>query len=166
MDCIPIPIICFQCGTYGYLHILKQPQSWTPFRDQNPCHCKVVGPTFGFVITVGMAVRNMPIHNVCTDHWIQTDRVLAREPAVLLLRNGCREKVSSRPGHLTTANYVGCRRFRLTLAMRSRMPFRYDYDQHACRLVEMVNWIVNIHNEFNGCKGLFCDLNNAFFSGG
>lgn len=26
-------------------------------RDQNPCHCKVIGPTIGFVVTVGMAVR-------------------------------------------------------------------------------------------------------------
>jgi hypothetical protein len=25
-------------------------------RDQNPCHCKVIGPTIGFVVTVGMAV--------------------------------------------------------------------------------------------------------------
>ena len=30
MDCFPIPFVCFQCGT-----------------DQNPCHCKVVGPTLG-----------------------------------------------------------------------------------------------------------------------
>jgi hypothetical protein len=43
MDCIPVPIVCFQCGT-----------------DQNPCHCKVVGPTIGFLVTVGMAVRSYP----------------------------------------------------------------------------------------------------------
>jgi hypothetical protein len=24
--------------------------------DQNPCHCKVIGPTIGFIVTVGMAV--------------------------------------------------------------------------------------------------------------
>ena len=38
MDCLP-PIVCFQCGT-----------------DQNPCRCKVVGPTLGFFVTVGMVV--------------------------------------------------------------------------------------------------------------
>lgn len=37
MDCLP-PIVCFQCG--GGL-----------------CGCKVVGPTLGFFVTVGMAVR-------------------------------------------------------------------------------------------------------------
>jgi hypothetical protein len=36
---VPIPWICIQCGT-----------------DQNPCHCKIVGPTFGFVLTVVLAV--------------------------------------------------------------------------------------------------------------
>lgn len=36
MDCLP-PILCFQCG--GGL-----------------CGCKVVGPTLGFFVTVGMAV--------------------------------------------------------------------------------------------------------------
>lgn len=42
MSGIPIPFIpiCFQCGT-----------------DQNPCHCKVVGPTLGFLATIVAAVR-------------------------------------------------------------------------------------------------------------
>jgi hypothetical protein len=35
----PIPWVCFQCGT-----------------DQNPCHCKVVGPTVGFGLTILLAV--------------------------------------------------------------------------------------------------------------
>lgn len=43
MDCIPLPIICFQCGT-----------------DQNPCHCKVVGPTIGFGVAVVLAVICYP----------------------------------------------------------------------------------------------------------
>ncbi|CAI6342451.1 unnamed protein product [Periconia digitata] len=48
MDCIPLPICCFQCGT-----------------DQNPCHCKVVGPTIGFFVTVGMALVCWPASLVC-----------------------------------------------------------------------------------------------------
>lgn len=43
MDFCPVPIICFQCGT-----------------DQNPCHCKVVGPTLGFIVTIGAAVSIGP----------------------------------------------------------------------------------------------------------
>ncbi|EAW09573.1 uncharacterized protein ACLA_037830 [Aspergillus clavatus NRRL 1] len=39
MPFIPIFPICFQCGT-----------------DQNPCRCKVVGPTLGFFTTVVAAV--------------------------------------------------------------------------------------------------------------
>ncbi|CAD0090616.1 unnamed protein product [Aureobasidium mustum] len=39
MDCLPIPFVCFQCGT-----------------DQNPCHCKVVGPTIGFASAIVLAV--------------------------------------------------------------------------------------------------------------
>ncbi|OQD76149.1 hypothetical protein PENDEC_c005G02127 [Penicillium decumbens] len=39
MPFIPIFPICFQCGT-----------------DQNPCHCKVVGPTLGFCCTIVAAV--------------------------------------------------------------------------------------------------------------
>ncbi|CAD0112601.1 unnamed protein product [Aureobasidium uvarum] len=38
MDCLPIPFVCFQCGT-----------------DQNPCHCKVVGPTIGFASAIVLA---------------------------------------------------------------------------------------------------------------
>ncbi|KAI4852945.1 hypothetical protein E4T44_01158 [Aureobasidium sp. EXF-8845] len=45
MDCLPIPFVCFQCGT-----------------DQNPCHCKVVGPTIGFASAIVLAVRNL----ICT----------------------------------------------------------------------------------------------------
>ncbi|KAL5371249.1 hypothetical protein DPSP01_014401 [Paraphaeosphaeria sporulosa] len=48
MDCIPVPIVCFQCGT-----------------DQNPCHCKVVGPTIGFLVTVGMAIVCWPASLLC-----------------------------------------------------------------------------------------------------
>ncbi|KAH7383922.1 hypothetical protein BKA66DRAFT_511973 [Pyrenochaeta sp. MPI-SDFR-AT-0127] len=47
-DCIPLPIVCFQCGT-----------------DQNPCHCKVVGPTLGFVVTVGLALFCWPASILC-----------------------------------------------------------------------------------------------------
>ncbi|KAF2249694.1 hypothetical protein BU26DRAFT_482361 [Trematosphaeria pertusa] len=47
-DCIPLPIICFQCGT-----------------DQNPCRCKVVGPTLGFGVTVIMAIVCWPASLLC-----------------------------------------------------------------------------------------------------
>ncbi|KAL3475006.1 hypothetical protein BJX99DRAFT_230349 [Aspergillus californicus] len=40
--------ICFQCGT-----------------DQNPCRCKVVGPTLGFVATVVAAVVCYPASIFC-----------------------------------------------------------------------------------------------------
>lgn len=33
MDCLPLPVLCIQCGT-----------------DQNPCHCKIVGPTLGMYV--------------------------------------------------------------------------------------------------------------------
>ncbi|KAJ8114096.1 hypothetical protein OPT61_g3933 [Boeremia exigua] len=36
----------------------------SPF-DQNPCHCKVIGPTIGFVITVGMAIICWPASLLC-----------------------------------------------------------------------------------------------------
>ncbi|KAF2138584.1 uncharacterized protein K452DRAFT_234248 [Aplosporella prunicola CBS 121167] len=48
MDCIPLPIVCFQCGT-----------------DQNPCHCKVVGPTIGFGVAVVLAVVCWPASLLC-----------------------------------------------------------------------------------------------------
>lgn len=88
MDCIPVPVVCFQCGT-----------------DQNPCHCKVVGPTIGFLVTVGMAVSTMymlvPVPGLTGMHrafWammvlIFPDRLLARKSFLLLLRVRHREKV-------------------------------------------------------------------------
>ncbi|RDI77840.1 COP9 signalosome complex subunit 1 [Venturia inaequalis] len=48
MDCIPIPWVCFQCGT-----------------DQNPCHCNVVGPTIGFGCAVVLAVFCWPAALFC-----------------------------------------------------------------------------------------------------
>ncbi|GAB7345797.1 hypothetical protein MBLNU457_4059t1 [Dothideomycetes sp. NU457] len=47
-DFLPFPIICFQCGT-----------------DQNPCHCKVVGPTIGFCATIVLAVVCWPASIFC-----------------------------------------------------------------------------------------------------
>ncbi|KAK6821111.1 hypothetical protein PG990_013130 [Apiospora arundinis] len=48
MDCLPFPVVCFQCGT-----------------DQNPCRCKVVGPTLGFVTTVCLAIVCWPASLFC-----------------------------------------------------------------------------------------------------
>ncbi|GFN19831.1 hypothetical protein ASPFODRAFT_610164 [Aspergillus luchuensis CBS 106.47] len=45
---LPIFPICFQCGT-----------------DQNPCRCKVVGPTLGFICTVVAAVICYPASIFC-----------------------------------------------------------------------------------------------------
>ncbi|KAJ9191152.1 hypothetical protein DTO166G4_4838 [Paecilomyces variotii] len=45
---IPIFPICFQCGT-----------------DQNPCHCKVVGPTCGFIACVLAAIVCWPASLFC-----------------------------------------------------------------------------------------------------
>lgn len=51
MSGLPIPWICFQCGT-----------------DQNPCHCKVVGPTIGFGVAIALAVsRNTELPWGTTD---------------------------------------------------------------------------------------------------
>ncbi|KAL5357764.1 hypothetical protein BJX96DRAFT_145170 [Aspergillus floccosus] len=44
----PIFPICFQCGT-----------------DQNPCRCKVLGPTLGFCVTVVSAVFCYPAALFC-----------------------------------------------------------------------------------------------------
>ncbi|KAF2095629.1 hypothetical protein NA57DRAFT_44124 [Rhizodiscina lignyota] len=64
MDCIPLPIICFQCGT-----------------DQNPCHCKVVGPTLGFATTVVMAVFCWPASIFCGCCATETGKKLLGAPA-------------------------------------------------------------------------------------
>ncbi|PVH76215.1 hypothetical protein DL98DRAFT_562071 [Cadophora sp. DSE1049] len=45
---LPIPWVCIQCGT-----------------DQNPCHCKVVGPTFGFITGVLLVVVCWPASLFC-----------------------------------------------------------------------------------------------------
>ncbi|EFQ97578.1 hypothetical protein MGYG_08897 [Nannizzia gypsea CBS 118893] len=45
---IPFPIVCFQCGT-----------------DQNPCRCKVVGPTLGFAVGIVSAVICYPAAIFC-----------------------------------------------------------------------------------------------------
>ncbi|KAL1995081.1 hypothetical protein VTN49DRAFT_1268 [Thermomyces lanuginosus] len=48
MPIIPIIPICFQCGT-----------------NQNPCRCKVVGPTAGFVACILAAVVCWPASIFC-----------------------------------------------------------------------------------------------------
>ncbi|KAJ5728390.1 hypothetical protein N7493_004720, partial [Penicillium malachiteum] len=53
----PIFPICFQCGT-----------------DQNPCHCKVVGPTLGFCSTIVAAVICWPASIFCGCGCTQTGR--------------------------------------------------------------------------------------------
>ncbi|KAF8862441.1 hypothetical protein BDZ45DRAFT_585563 [Acephala macrosclerotiorum] len=45
---IGIPWVCFQCGT-----------------DQNPCHCKGVGPTLGFGVAIALAVVCWPASLFC-----------------------------------------------------------------------------------------------------
>ncbi|KAE8556583.1 hypothetical protein EYB25_001285 [Talaromyces marneffei] len=48
MVALPFFPICFQCGT-----------------DQNPCHCKVVGPTLGFFGCVVAGVICWPASIFC-----------------------------------------------------------------------------------------------------
>ncbi|SMQ45535.1 unnamed protein product [Zymoseptoria tritici ST99CH_1A5] len=48
MDCLPLPVVCIQCGT-----------------DQNPCHVKIVGPTLGFLVGVVMALFCWPAALLC-----------------------------------------------------------------------------------------------------
>ncbi|KAL5338655.1 hypothetical protein BJX70DRAFT_398405 [Aspergillus crustosus] len=45
---LPFIPLCFQCGT-----------------DQNPCRCKVVGPTLGFFVTIVAAVICYPASLFC-----------------------------------------------------------------------------------------------------
>ncbi|KAF2202279.1 hypothetical protein GQ43DRAFT_369503 [Delitschia confertaspora ATCC 74209] len=63
MDCLPLPIICFQCGT-----------------DQNPCHCKVVGPTIGFAVTVVSAVFCWPAALLCCCCATETGKAVLAAP--------------------------------------------------------------------------------------
>lgn len=60
MDCIPLPIICIQCGT-----------------NQNPCHCKIVGPTIGFGVAVVMAVSEIPFTLLSGNSRLQRSRLSA-----------------------------------------------------------------------------------------
>ncbi|KAF2223975.1 hypothetical protein BDZ85DRAFT_273236 [Elsinoe ampelina] len=63
-DCIPLPIVCFQCGT-----------------DQNPCHCKVVGPTIGFFTAVVLAVVCWPASLLCGCCATDTGKKMLSTPA-------------------------------------------------------------------------------------
>jgi len=40
--------LCIQCGT-----------------DQNPCHCKIIGPTIGFGVAIVMAIVCWPASLFC-----------------------------------------------------------------------------------------------------
>ncbi|THX11911.1 hypothetical protein D6D13_04510 [Aureobasidium pullulans] len=64
MDCLPIPFVCFQCGT-----------------DQNPCHCKVVGPTIGFASAIVLAVVCWPASLLCGCCATETGKKMLGYPA-------------------------------------------------------------------------------------
>ncbi|THX91863.1 hypothetical protein D6C90_02814 [Aureobasidium pullulans] len=64
MDCLPIPFVCFQCGT-----------------DQNPCHCKVVGPTIGFASAIVLAVMCWPASLFCGCCATETGKKMLGYPA-------------------------------------------------------------------------------------
>lgn len=67
----------------------------TQISDQNPCHCKVIGPTIGFVITVCMAVsESIESANAYMLLTPAEDRLLASLSVLLLLCHGCRQEVS------------------------------------------------------------------------
>ncbi|THZ87488.1 hypothetical protein D6C88_05185 [Aureobasidium pullulans] len=70
MDCLPIPFVCFQCGT-----------------DQNPCHCKVVGPTIGFASAIVLAVWTMFSSSTFFNSDQNSGCVLARFSLLRLLCN-------------------------------------------------------------------------------
>ncbi|KAJ4396369.1 hypothetical protein N0V93_000588 [Gnomoniopsis smithogilvyi] len=44
-DCLPLPVVCIQCGP----------------GVNNPCHFKIVGPTIGFAIAVLLAIICWPL---------------------------------------------------------------------------------------------------------
>jgi hypothetical protein len=65
MACVPIPI-CIQCGT-----------------TDNPCRCKIVGPTLAFIGFVVAAVIEWPIGAlVCCSH--KTGDRLFAHPATVV----------------------------------------------------------------------------------
>lgn len=96
--------------------------------DQNPCHCKVIGPTIGFVITVCMAVsrreptrRGLSIANQCF-------RLFAGQPlcsAAAVRQMQARSKRGT-PIAIPVLTMTGFLLFRWTQAMLSVMPYRYD----------------------------------------
>ncbi|KAH8759038.1 hypothetical protein F5883DRAFT_148415 [Diaporthe sp. PMI_573] len=45
MDCLPLPVVCIQCGP----------------GVNNPCHFKFIGPTIGFVVAVFLAIICWPL---------------------------------------------------------------------------------------------------------
>lgn len=63
MDCLPLPVLCIQCGT-----------------DQNPCHCKIVGPTLGMVSSPRRDNRGSEVYH---------DRLLTELLYVIRLRRSC-----------------------------------------------------------------------------
>ncbi|TVY22257.1 hypothetical protein LHYA1_G009038 [Lachnellula hyalina] len=70
MSGLPIPgfgpPICFQCGT-----------------DQNPCHCKVIGPTLGFFSTVVLAIVCWPASLFCGCGMTETGKKMLGAPVQL-----------------------------------------------------------------------------------
>ncbi|GFF37224.1 hypothetical protein IFM58399_04820 [Aspergillus lentulus] len=63
---IPIIPLCFQCGT-----------------DQNPCRCKFVGPTLGFITTIVAAVVCYPASLFCGCCFTKTGKDMLGFPVKL-----------------------------------------------------------------------------------
>ncbi|KAL3413626.1 polyol transporter 2 [Aspergillus fumigatus] len=63
---IPFIPLCFQCGT-----------------NQNPCRCKVVGPTLGFFTTIVAAVVCYPASLFCGCCFTKTGKDMLGYPVTL-----------------------------------------------------------------------------------
>lgn len=57
--------ICIQCGTGKHSIPRGGQRAYLTSTDQNPCHVKVVGPTLGFILGVGMAIVCWPAALFC-----------------------------------------------------------------------------------------------------
>ncbi|KAL4979317.1 hypothetical protein BDW66DRAFT_111652 [Aspergillus desertorum] len=58
--------VCIQCGT-----------------DQNPCRCKIIGPTLGFVVTIVAAVICWPASIFCGCGFTKTGKDMLGYPVKL-----------------------------------------------------------------------------------
>lgn len=80
MDCLPLPVVCIQCGP----------------GVNNPCHFKFIGALLPCIRIVNLTFPLTPIrtHDRIRHGCLSSNHLLAPRPLLLLLRNGRRQEVS------------------------------------------------------------------------